>query len=307
MRQRTAAGQGQAAGSGSGRKDGTGQASGGTSAGGFAAQLKRRVTFVRWSDDAHWNFVLSYAVLVVCICAAAENFSSTGYGRFGEGAYVAVSPRLGWWLMELPVTLSFLYFFFVKGGPQSRELAPRVLAGVFCWHYAYRGWVFPYLIRVHGNSSNFSLVPSIFGSMVTVLHGYMSARWFSTYGTHLTRAWLSSAQFRIGLLVYASGFAMTVYHDHILRTLRPLNPEPSAPRYFIPYGGLFDYATCAHYGVELWTFLGFWLLSGGPNGLFILVVSIVNLVPRAAQTTLWYQDKFGDEYPDRAHIIPFVY
>ena len=40
--------------------------------------------------------------------------------------------------MELPVTLSFVYFFFVRGGPQASKPVPRLLAGVMCFHYAYR-------------------------------------------------------------------------------------------------------------------------------------------------------------------------
>lgn len=77
-------------------------------------------------------------------------------------------------------------------------------------------------------------------------------------------------------------------HDHIMRELR----TPGGPRYSVPYGGLFDWpwggATCAHYLAELWAWLGFWLLSCGPNGAFIFCVSLVNLVPRAASTHAWY-------------------
>lgn len=57
---------------------------------------------------------VSAALVVVALCA--ELHGSTAYGKFGDTSVVAsVDPRLGWWLMELPVTLSFVYFFFVKG------------------------------------------------------------------------------------------------------------------------------------------------------------------------------------------------
>ena len=33
--------------------------------------------------------------------------------------------------------------------------------------------------------------------------------------------------------------------------------------------------------VRLWTWLGFFLMSWGPNGLFIFLVSCANLIPRS--------------------------
>jgi hypothetical protein len=43
-------------------------------------------------------------------------------------------------------------------------------------HYSYRGWLFPYLVRVHASSKNFSLVPALGGWMVTIMHGYLNAK-----------------------------------------------------------------------------------------------------------------------------------
>eukprot|EP01047_Picozoa_sp_COSAG01_P021770 COSAG01_NODE_1274_length_10946_cov_46.531483_5_plen_101_part_00 len=72
--------------------------------------------------------------------------------------------------------------------------------------------------------------------------------------------------------------------------------------------GLFSYVTCAQYFAELWTFVGFAMLSWGPNGLFILGVSLCNLVPRAVQTTAWYRGEFGEAWPaERKHLVPFVF
>ena len=132
----------------------------------------------------------------------------------------------------------------------------------------------------------------------------LNAKWFAVHGTHLTNRWLRNPKFLLGLLLYTTGFALTVYHDYILRNLR----QPGGPRYVIPHGGLFEYVTCAQYLTEIWAFLGFALLSWGPNGLFILAVSLCNLVPRAVQTTHWYEREFGEEWPqERYHLIPFVF
>mmetsp|Transcript_19920 Transcript_19920/g.39103 ORF Transcript_19920/g.39103 Transcript_19920/m.39103 type:complete len:318 (-) Transcript_19920:16-969(-) len=270
----------------------------------WLGRLKRQLVIVRLTNNDHFNFVLTWAIFITVVCFVTENISSTAYGRFGESAVISVNPRLGWFLMEIPVTLTFVYFFFVKGGSQSHEPVPRFMAVIMLLHYSYRNFIFPYLIRVHGNSTNFSLVPALGGSLVTITHGYLNAKWFAEYGKHLNKSWLRDPRFAIGLTVYLSGLVMIIWHDKILRDLRA---DPSAPRYQIPYGGFFDYITCAQYFAELWAFTGFAILSWGPNGLFILTVSLVNLVPRAAVTTAWYKEKFGAEYPERYHILPGIF
>ncbi|CAE8640214.1 unnamed protein product [Polarella glacialis] len=96
-----------------------------------------------------------------------------------------------------------------------------------------------------------------------------------------------------------------VYHDHLMRQLR----ATPGPRYRIPRGGLFEYATQAVYFCELWTWLGFFLMSWGPNGAFILCVSLANLIPRAVASHNWYLQHFGDDYAalDRRYLIPFLW
>ena len=89
------------------------------------------------TGDPHFNRVLTLAAAVLAVCSVAEIMSSTAYGRFGEGAAVAVSPRVGWWLMELPCTIVFVYVFFVLGGPQSSGAVPRFFAFVFLCHYLF--------------------------------------------------------------------------------------------------------------------------------------------------------------------------
>ena len=252
-----------------------------------------------------WKTLLRIAAALVVFGGIAETISPTAYGRFG-GKGFPIDPRLGWWLMEAPCTFVFIYSFWIRGGSQSKSLVPRILAVVFCGHYLYRGWIFPLSIRVYGNTKNFSLPTAIMAWIVTTVHAELNARWYGSRGKHLNNAWLRSARFWIGLALYYSGLAMLVWHDNIMRNLRPC---PNGARYCIPHGGLFDYATAAHYFVELWTWTGFAILSWGPNGLFILCMSLANLVTRAYRTHMWYEDKFGAAYTDldRKNLIPFVW
>merc|ERR1711879_406662 len=143
-----------------------------------------------------------------------------------------------------------------------------------------------------GASSNFSVLPAFGGWMVTITHGWLNGRWFAEHGKHLNNSWLRDPRFLCGVILYVTGFISLVYHDHLMRELR----STPGPRYRIPRGGLFDYATQAVYFCELWTWFGFFLLSWGPNGAFIFFVSVANLAPRSVVSHEWYIQKFGEEY-----------
>jgi len=264
-----------------------------------------RPSFTRLTGDPDYDCAVSVGVIFVFVCLAAENFANTAYGRFGSDTTVGMDPRLGWFLMELPCTLVFAYNFWYIGGPQSHKFVPRLLACIFTMHYMYRGWIFPYMIRVHNGSTNFSIVPAVFSWGVTSTHAYLNARWFSTHGTHLTMKWLKSPFFICGVLMYYSGLYMVVWHDTLQRELRPC---PDGERYCIPHGGMYELVTCAHYFAELWAWAGFCLLSCGPNGLFILLISLSNLIPRAAATHRWYVAHF-DEYNGlgRLNLFPYLW
>eukprot|EP00940_MAST-03C_sp_MAST-3C-sp2_P001374 g1374.t1 len=259
------------------------------------------------SDETKkWKMILLWAAMLVLGGGIAETMSPTAYGRFGLESTITLDSRVGWWLMELPCTVVFVFNFFYIGGPQSSELVPRLLAVVFCIHYFYRGWLFPFMMNTYGATSNFSIIPALFSWIVTITHGYLNAKWFSTHGKHLTRDWIRSPRFVLSAATYYFGLGLVVYHDHLLRNLRPC---PNGERYCIPHGGLFDYATCAQYTAELLMWFGFWAMSAGPNGAFIFAISVANLVPRAHSTHMWYLEKFGDAYASlgRDRLIPGVW
>ena len=266
-----------------------------------------------FSSSSFFNQVCTLAALMVVVSAAAELTQSTPYGRFGNGGMTfAIDNRLGWFLMELPCSLVFLYQFFVVGGKQSHLPMPRFFAFLFCCHYLYRGWIFPYMLNVHPGTKNFDIGIAFGSWSVTILHAYINAKWYAEFGTHLVAPikekkrkksyWSATARFRIGIFMYYTGLCSTVYHDHLMRTLRPC---ADGARYCIPRGGLFDYVTMGAYFSELWCWLGFAIASWGPNGAFIFLVSLVNLVPRSVATHTWYLEKFPEyESLGRARLVP---
>ena len=106
-----------------------------------------------------------------------------------------------YYVMAACFTLSYCKQLFVLNLWFCRTV-PRICAGIFCFHYLYRGWYFPLSIRVHpGASANFSVVPACFSWMITLTHAYLNARWYAEHGQHLTSKWLRSKCFLVG---YAS-------------------------------------------------------------------------------------------------------
>lgn len=173
-----------------------------------ATSFQEKMTFVTvFSNSKQYNFLCSIAALLVIVCLIAETTESTQYGRFGENATIGISPRIGWWLMELPCSTVFIYQFWIVGGPSQKDLVPRILASIFTVHYIYRGWIFPSMINVHNNSKNFSIVPAVFSWIVTVTHALLNAWWLSRYGNY-TRKWLKDLRFIIGLIMYYCGFIL---------------------------------------------------------------------------------------------------
>ena len=108
-----------------------------------ASWQQRLASYSAMTGDTQFDAVLTFAAIMVCTCLCAELSASTAYGKFSSAAIVSISARTGWWMLELPVTISILYFFFAKSGPQAHLPVPRVMAAIMCFHYCYRGWIFP--------------------------------------------------------------------------------------------------------------------------------------------------------------------
>ena len=233
------------------------------------------------------------------------------YGKHSEAsavAFITVDARLGWWLMELPATLSFAYFY--PKGSHAWEPMPLFLASLWALHYGNRGWFFPLSIRVAPGSkgASFSLVVILSGWLLTAMHGYLSARWYSEFGSHLFAGWERKPLFWCGLCVYQASFWITVHAEHVQRNLRSRDPAVAAkePRYKLPVGGAWNWCTSPAYAFELIGWFGFALMSWNPGGLAVTLVTLGNLGPRAVQNQRWYRDKFPDYPVERAVLLPFL-
>lgn len=259
-----------------------------------------------YTGDPVFDTVLAVGLAFAVVTLLGSIFVPAPYGRFAQGSGVNLHPKLGWWLMEIPATVVFL-FFFLQSRPEAWTTTTLVLAGIWLLHYGNRGWFFPLAIRAApGARSSFSLMVMVMGMFVTAIHGYLHAMWFTEYGNHLTPEWLTDPRFVIGLAIYALGLFLILTSESVMRHLRPPNPPADAPRYRIPYGFGFRWVSNPQYLGEIIAWTGFAVLTWGLPGLMILLITASNLVPRALATHRWYREQFPDYPPERRALIPYV-
>jgi 3-oxo-5-alpha-steroid 4-dehydrogenase 1 len=261
-----------------------------------------------YTGDATYDTLLAGALVFAAAVFVISWFLPSPYGRFASSRLgVSVGPRLGWFLMELPATLSFLVFFVT--GPRRLEVVPLVFLAVWLVHYANRGFYFPFRMRVaRGDQASFSLAVIVTGWGVTSLHGYFHAAFFTRLGAHYTTDWLTDPRFLVGLAVYYTGYVLNLRSDAIIRNLRtPEEVAAGTKTYRIPRGGLFRWVSSPSYLTELVAWAGLALCTWSLAGVFIFLISAANLVPRAAATHRWYRERFPDYPPERRALIPCVW
>ena len=261
-----------------------------------------------YTGDPTYDTVLALAYGLVALVFIGAALTKSPYGRFASDKWgVNLSPRLGWFLMELPATLSFVYFYF--RGRNRFEIVPLFFLLVWLIHYGNRGFVFPYLIRSpKGAKASFSITIVLTGWLVTTLHGYLNAAYISDLGTHFTLDWLTDPRFLFGITLYYASFVLNIHSDAIIRNLRTVDEiERGEKAYRIPRGGLFRFVTNPSYLTEISAFTGFAIATWSLGATFILLITIANLVPRALQTHRWYREKFPDYPRNRRALIPFVF
>ena len=235
-------------------------------------------------------------------------FVKAPYGRFASDQWgLSLSPKWGWFLMELPATLSFVWFYF--HGDNRYEAVPLFFLGIWLMHYGNRGFIFPLLMRsAKGAKGTFSLMVIVAGWFVTTLHGYFNAVYIGHLSTQFTPDWFGDPRFLVGMAIYLTGFSLNLQSDAILRNLRSKEEVARGEKvYRIPEGGLFRYSTNPSYFSELLSFAGFAVATWSLGAVFVFLVSAANLIPRAFQVHAWYREKFSDYPAERKVLVPFIF
>ncbi len=139
----------------------------------------------------------------------------------------------------------------------------------------------------------------------------------------------------LGFIIWALGFAGTIWHDDELREIRrsAARKQRNAEKdhcgkvtegnrlvkkekkkgvdkiYVIPQNGLFRFVLSPHYFCEWIEWTGFWIMCGAdcvPARNFVLN-EVCTMLPRALQTRRWYVERFGWEKVGRRRaVVPGV-
>ena len=260
-----------------------------------------------YTGNTVYDTVLFLGFIFVLLIIIGAKLTQSPYGIFGSKKMgINLHPKAGWILMELPATLVFI-FFFIRG-TRSGELVPILFCVIWLIHYANRGFIFPLLMRVAKSElKSFSIIVAASGLLVTTMHGYLNATFFTDYGKHLTSEWLTDPRFIIGIVIYYSGFILTVHSESIIRNLRDKKEIDAGKTEFkIPYGGGFRFVSSPMYLGEMTAWAGFAIFTWSLAGVLIFSITAANLIPRTFAMHKWYKEKFENYPQERKALIPFL-
>jgi 3-oxo-5-alpha-steroid 4-dehydrogenase 1 len=145
----------------------------------------------------------------------------------------------------------------------------------------------------------------VFSVIFNSINTYIQGRWvyaFSPAGAY-ANSWLTDPRFIAGVILFSIGFFINKQSDAITRKLW----DPQNPGYKIPFGGMYRFLSCPNYFGEIITWIGWAVMTWSLAGLFFVVWTTANLLPRARANHRWYLEKFPDYPHDRKALFPFVY
>ncbi|TYZ58997.1 hypothetical protein PybrP1_002149 [[Pythium] brassicae (nom. inval.)] len=224
------------------------------------------------------------------------------YGRYARPGWgPTLNTRLGWVLMEMPSALGFALVFAL--GDHCTEATPLAAAALWCTHYFYRTFVYPFLIRT-SKAKRMPLTVVLAGDFYNTINAYVNARYLSQFGDYAGDDPFARPSFYVGTLVFVVGLAVNIHSDQVVIHLR----KPGETGYAIPRGGMFALVSAPNYFGELLEWCGWSVLSGSPAGWSFAFYSATNLVPRAVSNHQWYLEKFKETYPKhRKAVIPWLW
>ena len=237
-------------------------------------------------------------------------FVSAPYGKLvRDGWGGRVDGRLGWAVQELPspivMTLAFVYggdVLAFHDAAQTPSALTYTCVAVWWAHYLNRAVYYPLVRRMSDTTVPVVLMAVAFNFVNGVLVGTELARG----SAYLTNP--SPPVVALGAFLFVAGAALNIVSDATLRNLRFGRPAKDAGKHFVPFGGLFDYATCPHYLGECVEWCGFAVATQTQSGWAFAFWTFANLMPRAVAYRTWYKNKFGKTYPaSRKAMLPYVW
>ncbi len=227
-------------------------------------------------------------------------FISAPYGKHSRGGWgISLPSRVAWIFMELPAVLTILIMFLVSD--KEVGMVNLLFLGLWQFHYGYRTFIYPFLIR--GSKQNFPILLVLFALVFNGINGYINGYYLFHLYPSYSIDWLTSPQFIIGTIIFLGGWLMHVHSDYIIRNLR----KPGETGHKIPFGGMFRWVSSPNYLGEVIQWTGFAILTWSLPALAFAIFTFANLFPRAISNHQWYKGRFED-YPEKRKVfLPFIY
>jgi len=221
------------------------------------------------------------------------------YGRHSRSGWgVRIPDHLGWFLMELPALLVFVYFFLT--GPIKQSAVTWLFFGIWVMHYANRTLVFPF--RIKAREKRMPVLVVLMGFGFNLVNGFFNGYYFGFLAPNYSLNWCFDPRFIFGVILFFLGAGMNLRSDNVLIRLR----KSGQGEYLIPYGGMYRYVSCPNYLGELMEWGGYALMVWSLPALSFFIWTLVNLIPRALDHHRWYKEQFEDYPPERKALLPFL-
>ena len=238
------------------------------------------------------QFLLCPLVLISLLLVTAP------YGRHHQGGWGPKLPnRTAWVLMELPALLVITAVVLASPARHMPQAWVPLLFWVF--HYAYRTFVFPALMRP--SDKTFPALLVLFAITFNVLNGWNNGQALVQAGN--SAGPLVTLHFLLGAAIFVCGFGIHVHADGVIRNLR----QPGETAYAIPRGGLYRWISSPNYLGEIIQWSGWAIMTWSLAGLAFALFTFCNLAPRALANHRWYRERFADYPPERKVLIPGIY
>lgn len=238
-----------------------------------------------------WNIYL-YAFLAVLVIGAGPvvyiGRQPSSYNKAHTG--VVLPARLGMAILYSAPILAL--FFAAKDYLRNASLVQWTVIGAVSLHFVKRILESLFLHRYSRPASlSATLVVAFLYSTAAYIIGRMNE----------TPVPAPDGWFVTGVAFFFLGSAGNFYHHKLLADLRR-----DSPGYFVPKGGLFEFTACPHYLFEIFTWLGFAILSRHLAVWMILLFVIAYLTALSLRALEWYRAEFPDFPKNRKAILPFI-
>lgn len=221
------------------------------------------------------------------------------YGRYSSEQWgPMISNKIGWFLMEATVLVSFFTWIPVKTFNWQRPAG--VMIFLFLLHYLHRSFVYPFMIRTKGKKM--PVVIMLSAMLFNTVNGSLLGIWFAAFG-HYPDDWYSHPAFIVGVLLFLSGMFINWKADYELIQLR----KKTETGYKIPRGRLFKYISSPNLAGEIMEWGGYALLTWSLPALAFFIWTCANLVPRALANHRWYRQQFPQYPANRKALLPFIW